>query len=156
MPAFDRRTLLLGTLAAGWSVAAGAAEAPPRMTVSKDPGCGCCAGWVEHVRGAGFAVDVIETRDLGPVKRRLGVPVELESCHTAEIGGYAVEGHVPVSAITKLLAERPAARGLAVPGMPVGSPGMEVPGVADETYDVILFGPVGNKPFARFRGHREL
>ena len=158
MISMDRR-LLLGLLAAaGVSFAARAprAAAPLRMMVSKDPGCGCCNGWVEHIRAAGIEVEAIDTGELDAVKRRLGVPAELAACHTAEIGGYVIEGHVPAAAVKRLLAERPAATGLAVPGMPIGSPGMEVPGQPDEIYDAILFGPAGHQRFARFQGHRQL
>jgi hypothetical protein len=158
MAIIDRRMLLIGTVAWGWSLGADAQSQVdlPRMVVSKDPNCGCCSGWVEHVRAAGFEVDIVNTSNLTPIKQRLGVPSDLAACHTAEIGGYAVEGHVPAVAIKRLLSERPAAKGLAVPGMPIGSPGMEVPGQADEVYDVILFGPAGRKPFARFEGARAL
>jgi hypothetical protein len=128
------------------------AQGSPKIVVTKDPTCSCCAGWVDHLRGSGFAAEVIENPEINRVKVRLGVPQDLASCHTAEIDGYVVEGHVPAQAIRRLLAERPQARGLAVPGMPVGSPGMEVAGTEPETYEVILFGPSGQRPFARFRG----
>jgi hypothetical protein len=124
------------------------------ITVHKDPTCGCCAGWVRHLQGAGFATNVVETRDLDPVKRRLGVPDDLAACHTAEVSGFVVEGHVPASALKRFLAERPNATGLAVPGMPVGSPGME--GGEPEVYEVVLFGPNGRRPYMRFRGDRAL
>lgn len=157
MSLLTRRTLAFGLAAAAVAATGrGAAAAPPRIVVSKDPSCGCCSGWVEHLRGAGFDAEVRELSDLAPVKRRLGVPAALASCHTAEIGGFVVEGHVPAAAIRRLLAERPAASGLAVAGMPVGSPGMEVPGSPDETYDVVLFGPFGQRVFARYRGTHEL
>lgn len=129
-----------------------AAEPLPRMTVTRDPGCGCCGDWIAHVKAAGFSVDEIESGNLVPLKTRLGVPVELSSCHTAEIGGYAIEGHVPADAIKRLLAERPQAKGLAVGGMPIGSPGMEVAGTPPETYDVVLFSADGQGVFARYRG----
>ena len=90
------------------------------------------------------------------MKVRLGVPDDLASCHTAEVGGYVIEGHVPADAIKRLLAEKPQAKGLAVLGMPIGSPGMEVEGVEDDTYDVVLFGPAGQKTFARYKGIRTL
>lgn len=147
----SRRGFLVG-LAALPSFAAVAAEALPKMTVTKDPSCGCCGAWVDHVREAGFAVEVIESPGGSRLKARLGVPQALASCHTAEIGGYVIEGHVPADAIKRLLAEKPQARGLAVPGMPVGSPGMEVSGVEDDTYDVVLFGPAGQRSFARYKG----
>jgi hypothetical protein len=126
------------------------------MVVTRDPSCGCCSGWVEHVRSAGFRVEVIDSHDLAPLKARLGIPARLASCHTAEIGGYVLEGHVPAPAIERILTERPQATGLAVPGMPVGSPGMEVVGSPDERYEVILFGPAGERVYARFLGPREL
>ena len=99
---------------------------------------------------------MIESGELNRIKVRLGVPSNLAACHTAEIDGYVVEGHVPASAIKRLLAERPDVKGLAVPGMPVGSPGMEVEGSPPETFEVIAFGPVGQAPFARFRGSEQL
>ena len=90
------------------------------------------------------------------MKARLGVPKNLHACHTAEIDAYAIEGHVPAGAIRRLLEERPRVKGLAVPGMPVGSPGMEVEGMAPETFDVIAFGPGGQSRFARFKGSEPL
>jgi hypothetical protein len=128
----------------------------PKLTVTKDPSCGCCTGWAEHVRAAGFPVEVVETGELNRLKARLGVPANLAACHTGEIDGYVVEGHVPAGAIKRLLAERPKVTGLAVPGMPVGSPGMEVEGAEPDTYDVIAFGPSGQSRFARYRGAKVL
>src|SRR4051794_19912760 len=122
----NRRELLLAFSAAPLIATATKAAEWPKMLVHKDPTCGCCAGWVEHVRAAGFPVEVAEVSDINRVKARLGVPTNLYACHTAEIDGYLVEGHVPASAIQRLLAERANAKGLAVRGMPVGSPGMEV------------------------------
>ncbi len=122
----------------------------PAILVHKDPDCGCCAGWVQHVKDAGFAVTVEETTDLQPVKKRLGVPADLAACHTAEIDGYVLEGHVPAAAVRRLLEKRPAAIGLAVPGMPAGSPGME--GGVPQRYDVILFGATSRQPFMHFVG----
>jgi hypothetical protein len=130
------------------------AEEPLTVTVYKDPSCGCCSGWARHLTAAGFSVRVIETKDVGAVRARLGVPDELASCHTAEIGGYAIEGHVPAPAIMRLLRERPTAKGLAVPGMPTGAPGMD--GSSRDTYEVILFGDGGQKTFARYRGAEEI
>src|SRR3546814_7672557 len=89
----------------------------PRMTVHKTPTCGCCGAWIDHVQKAGFTVDVHDMDDLGPVKERLGVPYAKGSCHTAEIGGYVIEGQVPAADIKRLLAEKPDARGLALPGI---------------------------------------
>jgi len=133
-----------------------AAGAAVKITVTKDPSCGCCGGWVDHLKADGFAVEVVETAAVNRVKAKLGVPSELASCHTAEIDGYVIEGHVPAAAIRRLLAEKPQARGLAVPGMPVGSPGMEIDGTPPETYDVVLFGPSNRRVFARFEGAHEL
>ena len=128
----------------------------PKIVVAKDPNCGCCAGWVDHLRAAGFTAEVNDTPRVNAVKARLGVPPELASCHTGEIGRYVVEGHVPAGAIMRLLKEQPDAKGLAVPGMPTGSPGMEVEGSPPDTYEVILFGTFGQRTFARYRGAVEL
>ncbi|MGJ3263496.1 MAG: DUF411 domain-containing protein [Salinarimonas sp.] len=124
--------LVLG--AAGASAAPGAA-----MIVHKDPNCGCCGAWIDHVRAAGFAVEVRDTTRMDEIKAALGVPDDLLSCHTAEVGGYVLEGHVPVSAFEAVLAQRPGVVGVAVPGMPMGSPGMDAPGMAAEPYEVVLF-----------------
>ena len=128
------------------------AEALPLVTVTKDPNCGCCDGWADHMKAAGFPVRVIVADDVFPLKARLGVPAALSSCHTAEVDGYVIEGHVPPAAVKRLLDQRPAATGLAVPGMPSGSPGMDFPGVRPEVYDVIVFTPSDQAPFMRFRG----
>ena len=150
----DRRTILagLGASATLMGSTAFAEGALPKVAVTKDPSCGCCGNWVAHLKDAGFPVDVTESTEGNRLKVRLGVPKALASCHTAEVDGYVIEGHVPASAIKRLLAQRPEGRGLAVPGMPVGSPGMEVEGMQPETYEVILFGPSGQRTFARFRG----
>lgn len=151
----DRRTLL-GAIAAMVAprtmTSAFAAEAD--VTVHKDPNCGCCSGWVDHLRAAGFSVDAQDTTDLARVKQQYGVPVELASCHTAIVGSYVIEGHVPALAIRRLLAERPDAKGLAVPGMPVGSPGME--GGTPQPYAVVLFGPAKQSPYMRFLGAQQV
>ncbi|UHQ21428.1 DUF411 domain-containing protein [Lysobacter sp. 5GHs7-4] len=110
----------------------------PKMVVHKSPTCGCCSLWVEHVRAAGFEVEVRDREDLSAIKQRLGVPYGKGSCHTAEVGGYFVEGHVPVGDIQRMLKERPQARGLTVPGMPAGSPGMEMPDGRTQAYAVEL------------------
>lgn len=120
------------------------------ILVHKDPNCGCCTGWVRHLEAAGFAVRVEEVTDLEAVRRRLGVPEDLAACHTAEVGGYVIEGHVPATAVRKLLEQRPGAVGLAVPGMPAGSPGME--GGTPQQYDVVVFGAAGRRSFMRFVG----
>jgi hypothetical protein len=150
MPVFATRRAVLAAIGIAALPLRGRATERPRVTVHKDPGCGCCTGWAEHLEAAGFPVTAHDTPRMNAVKARLGVPNDLAACHTAEVDGYVIEGHVPAAAIDRLLAERPAAKGLAVPGMPVGSPGME--GGEPEEYDVILFGPGARRSFARFRG----
>lgn len=126
------------------SRAAPAPESATLVTVHKTPTCGCCNAWIDHLRAEGFAVEAVDVADTTPVARRLGVPDELRSCHTAEVRGYAIEGHVPAAEIRRLLAERPDDAGLAVPGMPLGSPGMEVDG-RSQSYEVILFDGNGSR-----------
>ncbi|MFD0727028.1 DUF411 domain-containing protein [Lysobacter brunescens] len=121
----------------------GLIAALPTMVVYKTPTCGCCKVWVKHMEQAGFKVQTRDLADLGAVKARLGVPYGKGSCHTAEVGGYFVEGHVPAADVKRMLAEKPAARGLTVPGMPLGSPGMEVPDGTVEAYAVELVGRDG-------------
>jgi hypothetical protein len=122
----------------------------PAILVHKDPNCSCCSGWVKHLKDAGFTVTVERTTDLQPVRKRLGVPADLAACHTAEVDGYVLEGHVPAVAVRRLLEERPTAIGLAVPGMPAGSPGME--GGVPHKYEVVLFGATGRQSFMHFVG----
>lgn len=149
----DRRSLLIAMAAlSAIPFRPAAAQILPRMIVHRDPNCGCCRAWIEHIRRAGFVVDVIETSELSRIRAELGVPRELAACHTGEIGGYVVEGHVPADAVKQLLSEKPPARGLAVPGMPIGSPGMERDRIDPETYEIILFGPAGQRSFATYRG----
>ena len=120
----DRRALLLSAVATLALQPPAHAADKLQATVHKDPDCGCCAEYAKLLEREGYAVRVVETRDLAAAKRRLGVPVHLEGCHTTELGGYVVEGHVPLAAVRRLLAERPAIRGIVLPGMPDGSPGM--------------------------------
>ncbi len=137
--------LLGGTgaaMVAGQLVAQTAQPPVRNMVVYKDPNCGCCSQWIDHVRKAGFTVDVKDTSDMDSMKSAIGLPAALASCHTAKVGPYIVEGHVPADLIVKLLREKPAGRGLAVPGMPVGSPGMEM-GNRKDPYDVLLFDAKG-------------
>jgi hypothetical protein len=117
---------------------------PVRMTVYKTPTCGCCRLWVSHAQSvlAGYDLTTIDMDDLTEVKTRLGVPAALQSCHTAITGPYVFEGHVPADLIRRFLRERPKALGLAVPGMPMGSPGMDMGG-RKENYDVLLFDQAG-------------
>ena len=119
------------------------------IEVVKSPTCGCCTKWVEHLQRSGLQVRVIEVADPSAVAKTLGVPDDLRSCHTARAGGYVIEGHVPAADIKMLLAKKPAARGIAVPGMPMGSPGMEQAG-AKEPFATILFDARGRRRlFAR-------
>lgn len=134
------------------AVAAGPTIDPelPLAIVHKTASCGCCGVWADHLKAAGFSVEIRDTDDMHPVKRRLGVPAGKASCHTAEIGGYVVEGHVPASDIKRLLTERPTARGLVLPGMPAGSPGMEMPDGYVQPYTVELVRTDGStEPFAQ-------
>ncbi|MDY6829778.1 MAG: DUF411 domain-containing protein [Pseudomonadota bacterium] len=110
----------------------------PVVQVYKTPSCGCCGDWVQHLKAAGFAVQVQDLEDLAATKARLGVPADLQSCHSAVVQGHVIEGHVPASDIRRLLEEHPDGGGLAVPGMPLGSPGMEY-GNRKDPYRVILF-----------------
>jgi len=134
-----RRTFLsaVAGLAAVASVPARAANARPAVDVFKSPTCGCCGAWVEHLQSAGFDVRVTEVDDTAAARKRLGMPAAFGSCHTATVGGYVLEGHVPAAEVKRLLGAKPKAIGLAVPGMPVGSPGMEVGGRRDP-FDVLL------------------
>ena len=139
MPTLSRR-LLIGSAAA--FVLAGSARGQARgsrqLAVYKSPTCGCCEGWVAHMRQAGFTVAVHVVEDPGTIRRARGLPDALAPCHTGVIGGYAIEGHVPAADVARLLDERPEAVGLAVPGMPMGSPGMEAPGGRKQPFDTLL------------------
>ena len=140
VPSSDRVATVTATQSATPTVAS---ANPPKMIVHKSPSCGCCGSWVEHMRTAGFAVEVRDTDDLNPLKERVGVPYGKGSCHTAEVGGYFIEGHVPADDVKRLLAERPDAKGLVLPGMPMGSPGMESPDGRTQAYTVELVGRDG-------------
>ena len=111
-------------------------QALPLVVVHKSPSCGCCGLWVDHMRQAGFQVEVRDEDNVNPVKERVGVPYGKGSCHTAEVAGYFIEGHVPAADVKRLLAEKPDAKGLVLPGMPMGSPGMEMPDGHSEPYTV--------------------
>jgi hypothetical protein len=117
----------------------------PTLEVWKMRTCPCCAGWAKHFEAAGFPTKVQEVDDVGAVRAAAGVPADLGGCHTSKIAGYVVEGHVPVAAVQRLLAERPAILGLAVPGMPLGSPGMEIEGEPAEPYEVVAFAADGTR-----------
>ena len=134
------RAVLLVVLALSAPVAHGqqkATAAKPQLVVYKSPTCGCCGKWVEYMQAKGFAATVTNMADVAPIKTKHGVPSRMSSCHTTLVGGYVIEGHVPVEDIRRLLKEKPAIVGLAAPGMPAGSPGMDVPN--SPPYDVVSF-----------------
>ena len=144
-----RRNRLFSLLAPLALIACAQAATAATIEVVKSPYCGCCTQWVQYLRAEGFEVRVTEAEDVTPTAQRLGVPGELRSCHTASIEGYAIEGHVPAADIRRLLDERPDAAGLSVPGMPIGSPGMEQGG-RHQPYATILFTRDGRQQvFAR-------
>ena len=134
-------------VAAGLLPARPARSAAPPASISMSRSCGCCGEWVKHLRASGLQVRAEYVEDVTVVKRRHGVPEALWSCHTGTIGGYVIEGHVPVADIERLLRERPDLNGLAVPGMPIGAPGMEQG--TPQAYSTIGFGPRGSRVFAR-------
>jgi hypothetical protein len=136
--------VLVGALVG--SAVAGIAQAPAPVEVFKSPTCGCCSKWVEHLQQNGFTVRVTDLADqaLDNLKTKHNVPRTAQSCHTALVGGYVVEGHVPAAEVRRLLKERPAVAGIAVAGMPLGSPGMEVEGRKPQTYNVISFDKQGS------------
>jgi hypothetical protein len=111
----------------------------PTVQVYKTPTCGCCANWVKHLQANGFATRVMDIENLSEIKTKHNIPAAAQSCHTATVDGYVLEGHVPAADVRRLLKERPAVLGLAVPGMPIGSPGMEVPNVKPSPYNVMSF-----------------
>lgn len=119
-----------------------AAAAKPQMSVYKTPTCGCCGKWVEKMQASGFNTTVTNLDDVGPIRAKNGLPPRLASCHTTLVGGYVIEGHVPAEDIKRLLRERPAGiAGLSAPGMPAGSPGMDVPN--SPPYEVLAFDKAG-------------
>ena len=147
---------VLAGIGAAVAVAQRPAPAPaagqPTVEVYKSPTCGCCSKWVDHLRASGFTVRTTDTDQVDPIKNQHGVPMTLRSCHTAVVDGYVLEGHVPAADVQRLLKERPAVAGLAVGGMPVGSPGMEVPGRPADPYDVMAFDKAGvTSVFSRHR-----
>lgn len=144
---------VLALMAAGTSPVTGEEVAVETIEVFKSPSCGCCGAWAEHLEANGYQVQVRDVEDLHVIKQLAGVPDELQSCHTAMVEGYTIEGHVPADAIDRLLEERPEVGGLAVPGMPAGSPGM--PSATPERYQVMTFGDAPPRPFATFVGPDE-
>jgi hypothetical protein len=139
----NMKILLMSLLILSFAPAFAAGDNPPAATVYKDPNCGCCSNWVAHLRDNGFSVTEVEVDDIAAYKEKYKVPANLGSCHTAVIDGYVVEGHVPAADILKLLQERPEITGLTVPGMPVGSPGMEV-GDRKDPFDVMAINRDGS------------
>lgn len=139
------RYICAATLAAlTLATAPGLAQRPaPTVQVYKSPTCGCCANWVKHLQQHGFRTQVTEMDDVAGIKAQHRIPARAQSCHTAIVDGYVLEGHVPAADVQRLLKERPAVVGLAVPGMPIGSPGMEVPNVKPQAYDVVAFDKQG-------------
>jgi len=136
----QRRIFLHAAVLVGAMPSIGFAKAPqPVIEVYKSATCGCCTHWIEHLQANGFKVNAQNVPNTAAYRTKLGVPPSLGSCHTGTIGGYALEGHVPAADIKRLLAEKPRAKGLSVPGMPMGSPGMEVQGEPADAYDVLLF-----------------
>lgn len=127
----------------------------PEVIVHKSASCGCCKVWAQHLRSAGFPVTVQNTEDVSPVKQRLGVSPRMASCHTAEIDGYFIEGHVPIEDINRLLRERPKAKGITVPGMPAGSPGMETPSGEVQPYSALLVADDGSTSVFSRHGQQE-
>jgi hypothetical protein len=150
---FSRRQLLLASLAGLTGTSLHAAPGTPQVDVWKSPSCGCCQDWVAHLEANGFRVVVHDTGNTA-MRARLGIGTQYGSCHTAQVAGYAIEGHVPAADIKRLLKQAPAAIGLAVPGMPVGSPGMDgaVYGGRRDPYDVLLLAKDGSATV--FQAHR--
>jgi hypothetical protein len=138
-----RLAVLIAVVATSHAAFAQTKPAPVKTPVAvyKSPTCGCCGKWVEHMNASGFAATATDMPDVAPIKTKHGVPAQLHSCHTSLVGGYVIEGHVPAEDIRRLLKEKPAIVGLAAPGMPAGSPGMDVPN--SPAYDVIAFDKAG-------------
>ncbi len=146
LPRWRRTALLLAATTAAVALAAAApspAAPAPEVTVYKSASCGCCKAWMEHLEKNGFRTVGKDVENVQPIKDDLGVPANLGSCHTAVVGGYVVEGHVPARELHRLLKEKPKVVGLSVPGMPMGSPGME--GGRSDKYDVVAFDAKGRR-----------
>ncbi|MFZ4289510.1 DUF411 domain-containing protein [Variovorax sp. HJSM1_2] len=145
-----RRQLLSAACIAGTSLSPRAKPSLPQIHVYKNAGCACCAAWVDHLKAAGFATKVTEVVNTTDTRKQYGLPEKFGSCHTALVNGYLVEGHVPAAEVKRLLALKPTAIGIAVPGMPIGSPGMEVDD-RQESYEVLLIDKRGGATvFARY------
>ncbi len=150
---FSRRRFVTGALSAAAIVVFNQSvlDAPmPKITAYRNPGCGCCEKWAEMLRGVGFDVDMNDDDDLTSRRQKAGVPDDLAGCHTAFMGDYVIEGHVPLADIRRVLAEKPNILGIAVPGMPTGSPGMEM-GESRDAYEVVAFATDGGRSiFAKY------
>ena len=142
--------VLIAGVLVGYATLAGQQQ-QPTIEVYKSATCGCCSKWVEHLKSNGFTVRTTNREDLAEFKASKGVPRRVQSCHTAVVNGYVIEGHVPASDVQRLLKDRPAIVGLAVPGMPIGSPGMEVAGRKVQPFDVLAFDKDG--PTRVFASH---
>jgi hypothetical protein len=149
----SRRTAIAVLASYGLFAKQASATGATSIRVYKDPDCGCCTGWVRHLEENGFVADVHDDKALPALREKAGVPLHLLGCHAAEVDGYIIEGHVPASAIRRLLAVRPKAVGLSVPGMPTGVPGMDGPAVR---YAAILFGDGNEQTFMQFEGLRRV
>jgi hypothetical protein len=134
-----RSVIILAVVLSSIGAVAAQRSQPPVVEVFKSPTCGCCSKWVDHLRASGFTVKTTETEAIDELKAKHQIPQSARSCHTALVGGYVVEGHVPAADVQRLLKEKPAIAGIAVPGMPIGSPGMEVPGMRAQAFDVVSF-----------------
>ena len=141
METISRRKMLLAISIVASASSRIRGQQSPKVDVYKDPTCGCCTNWVTHMKMRGFDTTVMDVRDIAAVKTKYRVPNQLRSCHTALVGGYVIEGHVPATDVQRLLKQRPKVVGLAVPGMPIGSPGME--GQNGRPYDVLTFDAAG-------------
>ena len=149
-----KRWLLPALLAFGLNVHAEEAAKPPEMTVYRSPTCGCCGKWIEHVKSHNISIKDVISDDMDAIKQKYGVPEKLASCHTAVIDGYVVEGHVPAEDIYKLMHDKPKVVGISAPGMPMGSPGMEMGGRQDH-FQVVSFDKDGNVAVFAEHGAKE-
>lgn len=143
MRTLGRRNLLFLLTLGSLGVVPASAQSKSRLTVYKDAGCGCCALWIKHMESNGFSATASNMDDMNAVKTKHGVPASLRSCHTTIVDGYVVEGHVPASYVQRMLKERPQIAGIGVPGMPIGSPGMEVAGMKPQSFDIFSFDKTG-------------
>jgi hypothetical protein len=138
-----RRNLLFLLALGSLGVVPASGQSKTRLSVFKDAGCGCCGLWIKHMESNGFAATATNADDMDAIKAKHGVPASLRSCHTTIVDGYVIEGHVPATYVQRLLKERPAIAGIGVPGMPIGSPGMEVAGMKPQSFDVFSFDKAG-------------